>query len=189
MTGDLQDIQQRLRLTLPTRWFGDVAPILDGILSGLASGWTGLYQLIQFVIQESRLKTASDQFLDLAAIDFLSSSFLRRGQENDSSFRSRLLTALQRQQATRLAINTAAAAAGYSLSVFEPAQPFSTGAYNVPAGLAWNTVGGWGSLEMPLESLLNAQPGAVAYESELWSNMALATPAGGALWLHVKAQS
>lgn len=189
MIGDQADITHRLRLTLPTRWFADVAPILDGILSGLAAGWTGFYQLIQFVIQQSRLHTASGQFLDLASKDFLSNDFTRRLQEDDSSYRSRLLVALQRLQATSPAVIAAAAAAGYTLTVFEAAQPSSTGAYNVPAGLAWNTVGAWGSLQMPLESLLVAQPGANAYESELWRNLAMATPAGGALWLRVLSKS
>ena len=140
---------------------------------------------MQFVVQQSRVRTASGEFLDMAAQDFLSDVFPRRGQEADVSYRARLLTAMQRSQATRPAVVAAAASAGYTITVFEAAQPISTGAYNVPSSLAWSSAGAWGSLQMPLESLIVAQPGTTAYENELWRNLADATPAGGVLWLTI----
>ena len=186
MTGDQTDMRQRLRLTLPARWFGDVAPVLDGILSGFAAGWASLYDLLQFVILQSRITTATDNFLESAAADFLSDAFPRRQNEHDTSYRGRLLLALRRRRATRPAIIDAAAAAGFSVAVFEPAQPASTGAYNVPLGLAWSSCGGWGSMEMPFESLIVATPTSESVESDLWQNLGNATPAGGALWLRIK---
>ena len=135
MRGDQADMRLRLRITLPSRWFGDVAPVLDSILSGLASTWSGLYDFLQFVIQQSRVSTATGNFLELAAQDYLSDTFLRRRNETDPDYRSRLEIAMSRLRATRPAIIAAAASAGYSLQIFEPAQPSSTGAYNEPCGL------------------------------------------------------
>lgn len=183
MIGDLADMRQRLRLTLPSGWFADAAPILDGVLSGFAAAWVGLYDLLQYVTSQTRVRTATGEFLALAAQDYLSDPFPRRPNESDSDYRSRLLQAMGRLRATRPAIVAAAAAAGYTVSIFEAAQPGDTGAYNVSTGLAWNTVGGWGSLEMPFESLIVAYPNGAAFEDELWKNIADATPAGGALWM------
>ena len=185
MTGDQIDMRHRLRLTLPARWFGDVAPILDGILLGFGSAWATLYQLLQFVIGQSRIKTATDVFLDMAAQDFLGDSLPRRPQEGDISYRTRLQAAMRRQQATRAAIVDAAYAAGYEVTIFEPAQPVNTGAYNVSSGLAWNVSGGWGSLAMPFECLVVAKPVGAPFENELWRNVSDAMPAGGAAWLRV----
>ena len=189
MIGDLDDMRQRLRLALPTRWFADAAPILDGVLSGLGAAWAGLYDLLQYVITQTRVRTASGDFLALAAQDYLSDSFPRRPNEGDSDYRGRLLQAMVRSRATRPAIVAAATAAGYTISIFEAAQPADTGAYNVPTGLAWNTVGGWGSLEMPFESLIVARAGDAAFEDELWRNIANAAPAGGALWMRTSSAS
>ncbi len=185
MIGDPTDMRQRLRMTLPARWFSDVAPVLDGLLSGFALAWSSLYDLLQNVITQSRVSTATGNFLSLAAQDYLSDSFLRRPNETDTDYRSRLLVAMRRQRATRPAVVAAAASAGYALSIFEPAQPASTGAYNIPFGLAWNVVGAWGSMQMPLESLLVATPGNISFESELWQTIGNAAPAGGALWLRI----
>lgn len=186
MIGDVTDFRKRLRLGLPARWFDDDAPILDGLLSGFASAWAGFYDLLEFTRRQSRLRTASGSFLEIGARDYLSDDFPRRANETDDEFRGRLLNALQRTRGTRSAVRAAAAAAGYSLSIFEPAQPGDTGAYNVGPSLAWNCTGAWGSLQMPLESLAVAQPESQSFEAELWSNIAHAAPAGGAVWLNIR---
>ena len=189
MTGDQADMLQRLRLTLPARWFGDVAPVLNGILAGFASAWANLHDLLLYVVSQSRIATATGSFLELAAQDYLSDLFSRRPAETDASYRGRLILAMARPRATRPAIVAAAASAGYTLSIFEPAQPASTGAYNVASGLAWNGAGGWGSMQMPLESLIVAWPGNTSFEGELWQNVGNAAPAGGAIWMRIAAAS
>ena len=185
MTGDPSDISLRLRLALPLRWFGDVAPILDGVLAGLSVAWAGFYSLLQLVRVQSRVRTATDEFLDLAAQDFLGNSWARRPQESDKQFRQRLLWAMGRERTTRASVVDAAAQAGFSVTIFEPAQPHDTGAYNVPLRLAWNFAGGWGSLEMPFESLITARAGTQSFSEELWQGVAEAVPAGGVGWVRV----
>ncbi len=185
MTGDGEDILRRLRLTLPVHWFGDVAPVLDALLSGLSGAWSALYTLLDFVKTQSRVGSATGDFLDLAATDFFGADFARRYQESDPSLRPRLLRAMRRERATRAALVDAALEAGFTAKVFEPAQPYDTGAYNVSAGLAWNIAGGWGSLQMPLECLVTATRGTAAYDAELWQGVGEAMPAGGVAWMRV----
>ena len=78
MTGDQQDMLARLRAVLPTRWFPDSAPVLDGLLSGLASGWSWVYQQLQYVKAQTRIATATDIWLDIIADDYFGSSLARR---------------------------------------------------------------------------------------------------------------
>lgn len=186
MIGDAEDMRQRLRLTLPGRWFGDSAPVLDGLLAGFSDAWAGLYDLLQFVRLQSRIRSATSGFLDLAAQDFFGSGLARRPQEADDSFRSRLQRAMHRQRGTRAALVDAAGEAGFSVKIFEAAQPADTGAYGVPSGLAWNVSGGWGSLEMPFECLVTAQRGPAALDDALWQGIASVMPAGGAGWVRIE---
>lgn len=185
MIGDPDDMQQRLRLTLPTHWFADVAPVLDGLLAGLSAAWSSLYALLQLAKTQTRVATATTDFLDLAATDFFGSAVARRVGETDDAFRARLLKAMRRERATRASLADAAAEAGFTISIFEAARPADTGAYNVAAGLAWNGSGGWGSLEMPLECLVVATRGPAAIDDALLPSIADSLPAGGAAWVRI----
>lgn len=185
MIGDIDDIRGRLRRTLPGRWFSEVAPVLDGVLAGLSAGWSSLHQLLQFVIQQSRVGTATGPFLEMAGEDFLSGGFPRRSGEDDEAYRKRLLVAFQRPRATRQAVIATAASAGYTIDVFEAARPGDTGVYNNPSCLAWSATGAWGSMQMPLECLIVARPQVDSHEDELWHNLGQAAPAGGALWIRI----
>ncbi len=178
MKGDLRDIVARLRLALPRRWFGDTAPVLDALLAGLASGWTGLHVLLQEVRPQSRMATATAGFLDLASGDLFGGTLPRRAGEADDDFRARIGRALRRLRATRAGLVEAAAETGSLAQVFEPARPTDTGVYGGP-GLAWGVAGGWGSLVMPLECLVVLQPDT----PEARAALARALPAGGAAWV------
>lgn len=174
------DLVTRLRLALPGRWFADDAPVLAGLLGGLASGWGALFDLLDAVRLLSRLRTVTGAYLDLAGRDYFGPRFLRRIGEADGAYRARVAAALRRSRATRAAVVDAAAAAGAVVLVFEPAQPRDTGVYSGPL-LGWSVAGGWGSLEMPLECLVTI----VANEAVADVGMAVAEalPAGGAAWI------
>src|ERR1017187_3865634 len=90
MIGDTDDIVSRLKSYLPN-WFGSNTPILNAILSGAASAWSPFYQLYAYAKLQTRIKTSTDDFLDLEAQDFLGNSFPRRDGESDESYRNRLL--------------------------------------------------------------------------------------------------
>ena len=178
----------RLRLTLPGGWFADGrpeegAPVAGGLLSALAAAWAGLFALLAAVKLQSRLATVSGQFLDIACSDYFGRRLLRRSGEGDAGLRARLTRAMRRDRATRAAIVDAAAEAGYSAVVFEPARPADTGAYSTAGGLAWGVAGGWGSLAMPLECLVTVT--AVAPVADAGAEIASTLPAGGVAWLRV----
>lgn len=181
MTGGQSDFVSRLRLTLPSGWFADDAPLLAGVFAGLGAAWAGLYSLLGEVRLQSRIATATGQFLDLACVDFFGSRLVRRGGETDPGLRARVARAMRRQRGTRAGLIAAAAEAGYSARVFEPAQPVDTGAWNVSAGLAWGVAGGWGSLAMPLECLVTVS--AVSPADAIGPALAEAVPAGGVAWV------
>lgn len=184
MTGDENDFGGRLRLTLPDHWFADTPPVLQGLLAGFSSAWATLYSLLQVVRQQSRIAAATNGFLDLASSDFFADRLPRLAGEADDAFRARILAAMQRERATRASLIAAASEAGYTIQVFEPARIADTGAYSIPGAIAWCVAGGWGSLEMPFESLVTAQGGGTD-NSVLQDAVTQALPAGGVAWLRV----
>lgn len=148
MIGDVTDIVARLKLVLPKRWFGDQTPVLDAVLAGLATGWTGIFGLIQYLRAQARIMTASGVFLDIAARDYLGGAILRRMQESDASFSRRIRAQLLAGRATRASLSQALLdLTGRSPWIFEPRNATDTGGYNV--NLGYNLAGGYGSLMLP----------------------------------------
>ncbi len=165
MTGDLTDVVSRLRAVLPKRWFAEQSPNLSAILQCIATPWVWLYSLITYVICQTRLSTATDNWLDLISFDFFGNMVSRKPSESDANFRSRIQAALLREAATRTAvISGLGALLGSPPTIFEPANCMDTGSYGAliqnsnssGIGLAYGTAGGWGSLELPLQFFVTA---------------------------------
>nr|WP_294546302.1 hypothetical protein [uncultured Rhodopila sp.] len=160
MTGDLSDFVSRLRSVLPGRWFGDQAPNLTAILTCIATPWAWLYGLLSYVILQTRISTATDNWLDIIALDFFGSDLARKSGESDNSFRSRIVGTLLRGAATRSAISACIQVlTGSEPRIFEPARCADTGSYSTLAdgplssgcGLAYGITGGWGNLNLPFQ--------------------------------------
>jgi hypothetical protein len=158
MLGDVADITGRLRAVLPGRWFPDVTPNLNALLGCLATPWSWLYGLIQYVIQQSRIGTASGPWLDLVGLDFFGATLERGVGEADDAYRSRIQWALLQGAATRPAVLSAMThLTGSSPIIFEPARAADTGAYGASGfvqtglNLAYGRAGGWGSLSLPYQ--------------------------------------
>ena len=148
-------MQARLRSALPGRWFGDVAPVLDGVLAGIAAIWVAVFAQLQAAIMQTRIATATAAFLDMIAVDFFGARFRRRVAEADVSFRGRLLRELRRERGTRGAVVAVLSdLTGRAPLVFEPARPADTGAWGSGAG--YGVAGGWGSLELPFQCFVTA---------------------------------
>jgi len=161
MTGDQQDMIARLQAVLPTHWFPDSAPILEAVLSGLASGWAWLYSLLQYVKAQTRISTATDIWLDVIALDFFGSRIVRWTNQSDDAFRARILSEIFRERGTRAAVISALQdLTGRSPIVFEPARSTDTGGYTAltggGGGVAYGAAGGWGSLSLPFQSFITA---------------------------------
>ncbi len=153
--GTTADFAGRLRALLPSRWFPDNAPVLTGLLTGLAQAFADLFALLSVVAAQTRLATASGVFLDLFAGDFFQFALLRRSGEQDGSYRARISRELLREKGTRAAvISVLTDLTGRAPVVFEPARPADTGGYGVALG--YGAAGGYGSLEYPFQAFVTA---------------------------------
>ena len=114
----------------------------------------GVYTLIQAVIQQSRLVTATGSFIDAFAADFFGASFLRWGSEADFGYRQRVMGELLRPRGTRAAITAALIQlTGRVPQIFEPALTTDTGGYSI-GGVGYGMAGGWGNLNLPYQFFL-----------------------------------
>lgn len=161
MTGDQQDILSRLQAVLPTHWFPDEAPILTGLLRGLASCWSWVYGLLQYVQTQTRIATATDIWLDVIAQDFFGARLIRRSGQSDELFRNRIQHELFRERGTRAGLISALQdLTGRTPLVFEPSLTMDTGGYGSLAGsgggVAYGAAGGWGSLDLPFQCFVTA---------------------------------
>jgi hypothetical protein len=150
----MADMARRLRLVLPRGWFGDTTPVLDAALSGIGAAMAGVYALIQAVILQSRLVTATGVFIDSFAADFFGSGLLRWTGEADAAYRQRVGDELLRPRATRAAVTLALTQmTGRAPAIFEPARAEDTGGYTV-GGVGYGVAGGWGNLQLPYQFFL-----------------------------------
>lgn len=182
--GSQQDFVRRLKNELPSRWFPitgpsdttSQSPILDAVLNGIAYGWSQIFSLIQYTMEQTRIATATDVFLDLVSHDYLGTSLPRNPNETDAQFRKRIQTAILAPKATRPAmVQALTTLTGRTPTIFEPANPSDTGgyggngtplgtglAYGTPggtSGLAGNSLGGaggYGSLAYPFQAFIVA---------------------------------
>ncbi|GLR67558.1 hypothetical protein GCM10010909_22390 [Acidocella aquatica] len=155
MVGDTSDMLARLKMVLPGRWFSDSAPVLEALLTGLASAWSGLYALLGFVQAQTRIGSASGIFLDIASADYMGGALPRRAGEADVAYRARIRNNLVAPRATRAGLVEALRnLTGRVPMVFEPMNAGDTGGYNV--NLGYNIAGGYGSLDLPYQFFLTA---------------------------------
>lgn len=153
-TGDKADFSVRIKSTLP-RWFGDTFPYLDAVIAGIATGFAFVYSLYAYAKLQTRIKTATDGWLDLISGDFFGTALPRSPNQSDTSFRSRILINLFRERATRKAIVTVLQdLTGRTPTIFEPKRPLDTWALGTGLGLGVN--GGLASFLLPYQAFVNA---------------------------------
>ena len=141
----------RLTAVLPTKWFGDAAPLAQAVLQGIGTAWATIYTMIQFVRDQTRIGSATGEFLDLISADFFGISLPRRLQEADSAFLLRIQQEMLRPRATRSALALALLElTGNSPAIFEPARASDTGGY-ATGGVGYGVAGGWGNLTLPYQ--------------------------------------
>lgn len=156
-TGDQTDIQARLRQLIPFGWFpAGAEPIVDGLLLGLGNALAFIYSTLAYLRLQTRIKTATDGFLDLIAGDFFGTSLPRLAGQSDDSYRARILASLLRERGTRKAvILVLQQLTGRTPIIFEPQRPADTGAYGAP-NCGYGRAGGYGSRLMPYQALIIA---------------------------------
>lgn len=168
--NDPQNIVGRLTSLLPRGWLPDVAPAASVPLSGAAQLWDEIFALLAYVKEQTRITTAGDVFLDLAARDYLGVRVGRKPGQTDDSFRARIKVEVLRPRATRAALISAITdLTGISPGVFEPRWPPDTGGYGnigmslgtalAYGGASGGGAGGWGSLALPFQFFVTAYTG------------------------------
>lgn len=171
---DTSTLLIRLRALLPSGWFATETPVLDSVLSGPATAWAYVLAMAEYARLQLRIHSATGQWLDTMAKDFLGNRVKRRLREQDEHLRERVLHELLRERTTRAAVTRVLTdMTGREPVIFEPAHCGDTGAYraawpggNHGGGLAYGLAGGWGSLDHPFQVFVTAlRPGleSVAY--------------------------
>ncbi len=156
-TGDQKDVYRRLRGYLPP-WFGDEAdtPLVNGVINGLAYAGAYVYGLLSYTRLQTRIKTATDGWLDMIAADFFGDALLRAANQSDESFRVRILINLFRERATRAGlIKVLQDLTGRTPVVVEPTRPMDTGSYGGPL-IGYGVAGAYGSLLLPFQAFVTA---------------------------------
>jgi hypothetical protein len=154
-TGDQNDMFSRLKSLLPPTWFGDSNPIRDAILIGTAQVLAWCYTLYLYAQMQTRIKTASDGWLDMISADFFGNTLPRYSGQTDDNYRNKIIVNLFRERGTRHSISQVL----YDLTgeypdIFEPQRPADTGGYGY--GCGYGVGGGYGSKLMPYEALVTA---------------------------------
>jgi len=160
-TGDTTDLGARIKATLPP-WFGDSNPILSALVAGLSAALANFYSLYLYAQLQTRIKTATDGWLDMIAADFFGLRITRKANQTDASFRSLIIANLFRERATRKAlIQVLTDLTGRAPVVIEPQRPADCGAYGVPTS-GYGVAGFYGSTLLPAQAFVIAYRPATA---------------------------
>jgi hypothetical protein len=150
-TGSQADFVSRLQGMLPP-WFGDfkLAPNMNGLLNGIAAALSLIYGLIAYAKQQTRIKTATDGWLDMIAGDWFGVSLQRRTGQTDASYRALIVSSLLRPRGTRNAVTKVLQdVTGRTPLVVEPRRIVDTGGYGAP-GYGYGVSGVYGSRSLPV---------------------------------------
>ncbi len=183
-TGSPADFVNRMMTVLPARWFPDTAPVLTGVLSGIASVWAALYALLMFVRQQARIGTASGVFLDMVARDFFGTA-LERGGLSDASFRVAILRRILRQGGTRAGLSAELTAlTGTAPTLIEGARPADCGTWNGGlVAIGYDQAGTWGTLQ-PMQVFVTTAAGTAA-SSDITATATDMAPCGATVGLRI----
>ena len=149
-TGDQNDVLGRLKATLPP-WFGDLseAPIISALLTGLAEAGAFVFSLYAYAALQTRIRTATDGWLDMIAADWFGGGLLRRQGQTDASYRAIIIASIMRERATRNAVTKVLTdITGRAPRLVEPRRPVDTGGYGA-AGYGYGVSGAYGSQLLP----------------------------------------
>lgn len=145
---------QRIKALIPN-WFSDSTPVLNALLQGFAYAKSFVYSLTIYASLQTRIKTATDGWLDMIAADFFGTSLQRKSNQSDASFRNQIIINMFRERGTRAAIiKVLTDLTGRAPAIFEPRRPADTGALG--SNLALGMAGGVGSLLLPYQAFVTA---------------------------------
>lgn len=187
VTGSSDYIVDRIKRTIPARWFAWVAPYRDAIIGGHADIASWCYGFIGYARSQTRIASAYGIWLDLIARDFLG-DYLVRGGTSDDTFRARLRATILQERVTRKGMIAAVTAiTGNAPVIFEPWNTGDAGAYS-GAGFVCGQfgygvgVGGYGSMKLPGQLFMRVKRSASSGVPNIggWANklLGIITPGG-----------
>lgn len=154
-TGDQADMFGRLKNLLPLGWFGDNNPVRDALLWGYAQALSWGFTLYLYAKSQTRIKTATDGWLDLIGLDFFGNNLLRLSGQSDASYLNRILINIFRERGTRHGIDQVLFdLTGRHPLIIEPAKPDDCGCLGLTLGLG--VAGPLGSTSCPYQAFVTA---------------------------------
>ena len=156
MTGSQSAIAQRLRQLLPPSWF-PVAndPVLDPLLQGAAWALSSNAAQLAYAALQTRIKTATGEWLDLIANDFFGTTLYRWPNESDTQLRGRILANLFVLGPTRADMsNVLTLLTGRVPLIIEPWRVQDCGEWDGPY-MGYDMAGHWGDL-LPYQCFIEA---------------------------------
>jgi hypothetical protein len=193
-TGDQNDCYNRLKAVMPP-WFGDPSqtPIINALLQGIAYALSFVYSLWAYAALQTRIKTATDGWLDMIAGDWFGAFLQRRQGQSDASYRALILAWILRERGTRNGvIKVLQDVTGRTPVVFEPNRPIDAGAYST---LMWgyNRAGGYGTQSLPRNAALvtafrplNGSQQFGVQDADIYSAVEAVRPAGTTMWVQLQ---
>lgn len=149
-----QSIYQRYLANLPN-WFGLQHPNLDALLAAFVAIMDIYYAQYQYVILQERIHTATDVNLDLISQDYLGNELPRKQNENDTSYRNRILSTVLRPKATRSAMyNMLLQVTGYPPLIYEGWNALDGMSLNTPTRCGLNINDSLGSGMQPYTCII-----------------------------------
>ena len=157
--SDQTTLVRRLLRLLPP-WFLRPDPVLNFILSGIAAVFSNVYALIVFVRLQTRISTAVGLFLDIISLDYFGRYLVRRANELDAPFATRIKKEIIRERGTRLGmIQAIKDLTGKAPLIFEQFRPADAGGWDNPS-FAYDMAGGWGDTRLPAQAFMTVyRPG------------------------------
>lgn len=170
-TGDSTDIQGRINALLPP-WFASINAVIGGLVAGYAAAWAYVYALYAYAVNQTRIGTSTDGWLDLIAQDFFGTTLRRKPGQSDTVFRARILAGLFQEKGTRRGMIAALTVlTGRAPAIVEPMRPADTGSYGGPM-CGYGAAGAYGSMMLPAQCFITAHrptsigaPGVAGYGS------------------------
>ncbi|MEA9994524.1 hypothetical protein QN383_08730 [Pseudomonas sp. AA4] len=145
----------RLKSLLPAGWFGDNNPIRDATLWAYAQSASWAYTLYLYAQAQTRIKTASDSWLDLIALDFFGNNLVRYSAQSDQSYLNRILINIFRERTTRHGMEQVLLdLTGRKALIIEPAKPNDVGCLG--ASMWLGVSGQLGSVVFPYQAFVTA---------------------------------
>ena len=185
--GSQPDFLRRIFSVLPQRWFPDNPPVVIAVLNGLANAWAALYALLQFVVIQARIITATDVFLDIISQDFFGSTLARNGR-SDTAFRAAILPRLLQRGGTRQGMAAVLTMlTGTAPTIIDPWRPSDCGAWGGgPVAFGYSgsgsAGGGYWGTRKPAQSFVKVTPGSAA-AADVYATAAAIAPAGISVWV------